>query len=76
MALPATFTNAAAVTPHDTNLNQFKGLYVGGAGAVAVTTVGGQVVTFSGVPAGATLFVEVQKVMSTNTTATLIIGLR
>lgn len=76
MALPATFVNAAAVTTHDTNANEFKALYVGGTGNVAVRTVGGQDVTFNGVPAGATLFVEVRLVKATGTTATNIVGLR
>jgi hypothetical protein len=46
-------------------------LYVGGAGNVAVTTIGGDIVTFSGVPAGTIIPVQVIKVASA-TTATLI----
>jgi len=76
MALPALFQNAEAVTPHDTNPNDFESLYVGGAGNVRVLTEGGQDVVFSGVPAGTVLYVRVKKVFATNTTATLIIGLR
>ena len=47
-------------------------LYVGGTGNVSVVTIGGDVVTFNGVPAGTTLPIQVLKLRSTNTTATLI----
>ena len=47
-------------------------LYVGGTGNVSVVTIGGDIVTFNGVPAGTTLPVQVLKLRSTNTTATLI----
>lgn len=46
-------------------------LYVGGAGNVAVTTASGDILTFSNVPAGTTLPIQVIKVASA-TTATLI----
>lgn len=46
-------------------------LYIGGAGNVAVTTIGGDAVTFNGVTAGSILPVQVLKVASA-TTATLI----
>jgi hypothetical protein len=46
-------------------------LYVGGAGNIVVTTIGGDVLTFSGVTAGSVLPVQVTKVASA-TTATLI----
>jgi hypothetical protein len=71
----ATYTTAAAVTPSDTNAQSYRALYVGGAGNVAVQTVGGNTVTFTAPPVGTILPVEVQKVMATNTTATLLIGL-
>ena len=47
-------------------------LYVGGAGNVAVTTIGGDDVTFNAVPIGTVLPVQVLKIKSTGTTATLI----
>ena len=68
--------HAEAVTPSDATVVSFSSLYVGGAGDVAVTMVSGDVVTFSAVPAGSFLPIQVTKVMSTNTTATLILGLR
>lgn len=65
------------VAPSDTvDLpNPTRGLYVGGAGNIVVTTVGGEFVTFSGVGAGTTLPVRVRRVWFTNTTATNLLGL-
>jgi hypothetical protein len=68
----------AAVTPHDsTNFSSAcRGLYVGGAGNVAVVFIGdGAAVTFSNVPAGTILPVSAIRVNSTNTTATNIVAL-
>ena len=66
---------AAAVTKSDsTTFTRTRGLYVGGAGDVALD-VGGTVVTFVGVPAGALLPVSFLRVMSTNTTATSMVAL-
>jgi hypothetical protein len=47
-------------------------LYVGGTGNVSVITIGGDIITFNGVPAGTTLPIQVIKLRSTSTTATLI----
>jgi hypothetical protein len=47
-------------------------LYVGGTGNVSVVTIGGDIITFNGVPAGTTLPVQVLRLRSTGTTATLI----
>lgn len=51
--------------------NQGSFLYVGGAGNVTVTTIGGDDVTFNAVPVGTILYVQVLAVKS-STTATLI----
>ena len=65
--------DAAAVTPSDTaDLPQFSVIYVGGAGAVKVTTAQGTAVTFSGLNAGTVLPVRVRRVWATGTTATLL----
>jgi hypothetical protein len=65
-----------AVTPGASALaNPSRGLYVGGAGNVAVTMAGGGDVTFSGVPAGMILPIRVTHVLGA-TTATNIIALR
>lgn len=74
--------SAIAVTKSDTTLydeangGPIAGIYVGGTGDVAVKTANGETVTFSAVPVGTILPITVQKIMSTNTTATLILGLR
>ena len=63
--------NGAAVSKNDDNdLPYLARVYVGGTGAVKVTTGDGDVVTFSGVPAGDVLPVLVRRVWSTGTTAT------
>lgn len=66
-----------AVTASDaTILETTRGLWVGGAGNVAVVWAdGGAAVTITAVPAGTLLPVQVTKVMSTNTTATSILAL-
>jgi hypothetical protein len=67
--------DAKAVTPSDSAANVFSRLYVGGTGNVALVTADGTTVTFSGVPAGGYIDVATSQVLSTNTTATLILGL-
>lgn len=68
--------NAVAVTPSDsTVLAPTQCLYVGTTGNVAVVTVGGQTVTFTGVPAGTVLPIRCTKVNATNTTASTILAL-
>jgi len=47
-------------------------LFIGGAGNVAVTTLGNDEIIFNAVPVGTILAVQVLKVKSTGTTATLI----
>jgi hypothetical protein len=69
-------TGAAAITPHDTNENRFAGIYVGTTGNVKVTTIDGDAVTFSSVPAGKDLAVRVKLVWSTGTTASNLVGYR
>ena len=69
--------NAFAVTGNDSTdlTNATRGLYVGGAGDVKVTTIGGSTVTFAAVPGGSVLPVRVARVFATGTTATNMIGL-
>jgi hypothetical protein len=47
-------------------------LYIGGTGNVSVVTLGGDTITFAGIPAGTTLPMQVVKLRSTGTTATLV----
>jgi len=70
-------THAAAVTPDDDNDLTYvtRGLFVGGAGNVAVITMGGDTVTFTGVVAGSILPIRVNRVKATGTTATDIMAL-
>ena len=68
---------AFAITGNDsTDLTVFpRAIYVGGAGNVKVTTLGGDTVTLNGAVAGSILPVRVVRVFSTGTTATNLIGL-
>lgn len=66
--------HAIAVTKSDTTtFANPSTIYVGGAGDVAVRTIGGDTVTFSAMAAGTILPVLCDRVMSTNTTATLLV---
>ena len=67
-----------AVTPSNTTVlpDGVRAVWVGGTGDLAVTMSGDTAaVTLSGVPTGTLLPIQVSKVMSTNTTATLIVAL-
>lgn len=88
MALPTSFgkipevTNSAIapartaepMTKSNTTIQCFRALYVGGAGDVTIRTLDGSTTTFVGVPAGQILPVCGDKLMSTNTTATNVVG--
>lgn len=68
---------AFSVTPSDSLNNNFSYLYVGGAGNVAVIPeAGSTAITLTAVPAGSYVWLRTNKVMSTNTTATNIVGFR
>lgn len=71
--------DAAAITKSDSADNYFKAIWVGGTGDVTVLPMNAtddtSVVKFSAVPAGTLLPIQVRKVMSTNTSATLMVGL-
>ena len=75
--LDAPARNAAAVTPSDEDEFSFftRAIYVGGAGDLAVLTMGGQTVTFAAIPVGSLLPVRAKKVLATGTTATDIVRL-
>lgn len=72
----STFLNAAAVTPHDTNLLTHRAarLYVGVAGTVTVLTAKDQVVQFTAI-SGSILPICVKRVNATGTAATGIVAL-
>jgi hypothetical protein len=70
--------HAFAITPSNTIVfgNLTRMIYVGGAGDLAVLHAGDtNPVTYTAVPVGTWLPICAQKVMATNTTATLIIGM-
>lgn len=72
------YERAVAVTPSDAAdlTNIASALYIGGAGAVKIDTVGGDTVTFSGMLVGTVYPIRIKKVYSTGTTATNIVALR
>lgn len=66
---------AAAVTKSDaTDLGRTRAIWVGGTGNLVVTMADGTDVTFTAVPAGSWLWIQVQKVKAA-TTATNIVAL-
>ena len=66
----------AVVTPHDTDPNQYRSLWVGGAGNITLRFMGDSGNTLiSGIPAGTLLPFAVKLVLDTGTSATLIVGL-
>lgn len=71
------YSNAEAVTPNNNTDNVpvgCRGLYIGGAGAVAVTMRDGSSATLAAVPVGSFLPLRVTRVLSTGTTATNIVA--
>ncbi len=52
-----------------------KAIYVGGAGDVTVVTKAGNVLLFTAVPAGTTIWIRASRVNSTGTSATLMVAL-
>lgn len=70
------FASAAAITKSDSAANVYDAVYVGGAGNIAVILENDSAaVTITGVLAGTLLPIRTSKVMSTNTTATAMVGL-
>lgn len=76
-ALDSPAASAAAVTPNDsTVLDTTRGLWIGGAGDVAVYMKGSTTsVTFAGIAAGTLIPIRVDRVLATGTTATSIVAL-
>jgi hypothetical protein len=67
---------AEPVIPNDTTeIPVTRALYTGSGGNIGVTMADGQVVTFTGVPGGAVMPIQVSKVMVTGTTATTMVAL-
>ena len=74
--LTAPYAYGAAVTPADGAdlATSCRALWIGGTGAVKVTTVGGDTITLAAVPVGL-LLIRAARVWSTGTTATSIVAL-
>jgi hypothetical protein len=64
-----------SMSPQTSMGNPGCNLYIGGTGNVSVITIGGDQLTFNGVPAGTTLPIQVRRLRLTGTTATLVNGL-
>lgn len=69
--------HAALVTPDDNAdlANVTRKIFVGGAGNMKVTTVGGETLLITGIQVGTTLDLAVTRVHSTTTTATYIVAM-
>lgn len=68
--------SAAAVTPSDSAyIATTKGIYVGGAGNLAVEFANGTTATFTAISIGIIHPISVRKVLATGTTATTILAL-
>jgi hypothetical protein len=67
----------ADITPSNSTTYKpcLRSVYIGGAGNLRVRGVNGGTVTFTNVPAGSILPIQVDQVLLTGTTATGIIGL-
>jgi hypothetical protein len=69
--------NCEAATASDTAFVDYFGIYVGTGGDVAVkTNQGATAVTFKNVPTGTIIPLRIVQVMSTNTTASDIVGFK
>ncbi len=68
--------DAFAITPNDsTDIKTTRAIYVGGSGNLKVDMAYGTTVTFNNLTAGTILPVQVTRVYSTGTTATLLVGM-
>lgn len=72
------YSDGSAVTPSDTTQVFCRAIYVGGAGDVAIKPKGGTAFTLKAPPVGTILPINLEggQIMSTNTTATLLIALK
>lgn len=71
-----TANDAEVITPADSDLARVAdAVYIGGAGNLAVQTIGGTTLTFTALPVGTVLYVRCKQIRSTSTTATNIAAL-
>lgn len=71
------YAHAAVLTKSDTDelVKASRALYIGGTGNVNVVTVSGETVLISALPVGTILPLRIKQLLSTNTTATLVVAL-
>jgi hypothetical protein len=72
---PSDTVNIPSVSTEDGSGNNGCVLYVGGTGNLRVLTAGGDTITFTNMPAGTFVPVQVLRVYATSTTATNIVAL-
>jgi hypothetical protein len=76
--LAITYDSGAAITASDTTADPagpFAGIFTGSGGTIKLTTIRGQTLTFVSLPAGVILPVATQRVWSTTTAATSVLGM-
>jgi hypothetical protein len=75
--LHSPYRHAAVLTKSDTDelTKVSRALYIGGTGHINVVTVGGETVLISSLPAGTILPIRIKQLLSTSTTATLVVAL-
>lgn len=71
------YPHAFVITKHDVDElpNVTRAIYIGGTGHMKVLTVSGETVLFSALPVGTILRIRAKQVFSTDTTATLMVGM-
>lgn len=74
MSITSTATRYGAVTKSDTTPMQFKAIYIGGTGNLAIkrNQDDASAVTFSTVPAGTVLYVQGVRVMAATTCTNMV----
>ncbi len=75
--LDSPYAHAAAVTKSDTDELSYvtRAIWVGGAGNINLVTVSGETVVITAIAAGTLLKIRVKQVLSTSTTATVMVAL-
>jgi hypothetical protein len=66
--------SAMAITPSDSTKLGLIGVYVGGAGNLTVVDSLGTTVTFTAVPAGTLIALQISKIKATGTNASNVVG--
>ena len=74
MSIPSTATRYGGVTKSDSTPMQFKAIYIGGTGNLAIkrNQADASAVTFSTVPAGTVLYVQGVRVMAATTCTNMV----